>query len=115
MDQPPAKRKWFNSEIPLWGVLTFIVFPVSAWLVNLEFRVRTVEADAISMKKTYESVSRMVWQVDGMSQGFAEMKKTVESINTQNMDIWMLQREISDINCRTGGRCIDTPARRGKQ
>lgn len=113
MDQP-QKQKWFNSQIPLWGVLTFIVFPVASWLINLEFRVRTVESDAVVMKKTYESVSRMVWQVDGMAQGFSGLKEDVKSISTQQMDIWMLQREISDINCRTGGRCTDHPQRKSK-
>lgn len=113
MDEP-QKRRWFNTEIPLWGVLTFIVFPVALWLVNLEFRVRTVESDAVAMKKTYESVSKMVWQVDTMAQGFLEFKETVKAIKTQEMDLWMLQRDIADINCRTGGRCTDGPQRKGK-
>lgn len=105
--------RWFNTEIPLWGLLTVAV-SMGGWLVNLEYRVRTMEADGVVFKKTYESVGKMVWQVDAMAQGFLEVKDTVKANATQNMDIWMLQQQVSEINCRTGGRCIDQPARRSK-
>ncbi|MGU3629831.1 hypothetical protein [Comamonas sp. C24C] len=107
------ERRWFNTEIPLWGLLTMAV-SMGGWLVNLEYRVRTLEAESVVFKKTYESVGKMVWQVDTMTQGFLEIKDNVKAITTQNMDIWMLQREVSDINCRTGGRCVETPQRRAK-
>lgn len=106
-------RRWLDAKIPLWGLLT-VACSMGGWLVNLEYRVRTLEAESIVFKKTYESVGKMVWQVDTMAQGFLEVKDTMKAITTQNMDIWMLQQQVSEINCRTGGRCLDQPARRAK-
>lgn len=56
----------------------------------------------------------MVWQMDTMSKDFAEVRENVKAITPQSMDIWMLQREVSDLNCRTGGRCSDSPSRKAK-
>lgn len=107
------ERRWFNTEIPLWGLLTMAV-SMGGWLVNLEYRVRTLESESVVFKKTYESVGRMVWQVDAMSQGFVEFKDAMKAVTTQNMDLWMLQQQVTEINCRTGGRCIDHLPRRAK-
>lgn len=112
MDQPEKKR-WLATEIPLWGVITMAV-SMGGWLVNLEYRVRTLETESVAFKKTYESVGRMVWQIDTVAKDFAEVRESVKAISTQNMDIWMLQREVSDLNCRTGGRCVDPAIRKPK-
>lgn len=106
-------RRWLDAKIPLWGLLT-VAGSMGGWLVNLEYRARTLEAENAVFKKTYESVGKMAWQVETMAQGFIEVKDTMKSITTQNMDIWMLQQQVSEINCRTGGRCLDQPARRAK-
>lgn len=87
---------------------------MGGWLVNLEYRVRTLETESVAFKKTYESVGRMVWQIDTVAKDFAEVRESVKAISTQNMDIWMLQREVSDLNCRTGGRCVDPAIRKPK-
>lgn len=113
MNEKSADRRWFNTEIPLWGLLT-VAASMGGWLINLEYRMRNQEAETVVFKKTYESVGKMVWQVDTMAQGFLEVKDTMKAITTQNMDIWMLQQQVSEINCRTGGRCLDQPTRRAK-
>ena len=92
---------------------SMVVF-MGGWLVNLEYRVRTLETESVAFKKTYESVGRMVWQIDTVAKDFAEVRESVKAISTQNMDIWMLQREVSDLNCRTGGRCVDPAIRKPK-
>lgn len=111
--EPIEKKRWLSTEIPLWGVITMAV-SMGGWLVNLEYRVRTLETESVAFKKTYESVGRMVWQIDTVAKDFAEVRESVKAISTQNMDIWMLQREVSDLNCRTGGRCIDPAIRKPK-
>jgi len=111
--EPTEKKRWLSTEIPLWGVITMAV-SMGGWLVNLEYRVRTLETESVAFKKTYESVGRMVWQIDTVAKDFAEVRESVKAISTQNMDIWMLQREVSDLNCRTGGRCIDPAIRKPK-
>lgn len=113
MSVETKERKWFNTEIPLWGLLMLFV-SMGGWLVNLEYRVRTVETESVAFKKTYESVGRMVWQIDTVAKDFAEVRESVKAISTQNMDIWMLQREVSDLNCRTGGRCLEPAIRKPK-
>lgn len=111
--EPIEKKRWLSTEIPLWGVITMAV-SMGGWLVNLEYRVRTLETESVAFKKTYESVGRMVWQIDTVAKDFAEVRESVKAISTQNMDIWMLQREVSDLNCRTGGRCVDPAIRKPK-
>lgn len=111
--EPPEKKRWLSAEIPLWGLVTMAV-SMGGWLVNLEYRVRTLETESVAFKKTYESVGRMVWQIDTVAKDFAEVRESVKAISTQNMDIWMLQREVSDLNCRTGGRCVDPAIRKPK-
>lgn len=106
-------RRWFNTEIPLWGLL-MLAASMGGWLVNLEYRVRTLETESIAFKKTYESVGRMVWQMDAVAKDFAEVRENIKAITPQSMDIWMLQREVSDLNCRTGGRCAEAPNRKHK-
>lgn len=113
MSSETKERRWFNAEIPLWGIVTLAV-SMGGWLVNLEYRVRTQEAESAIHKKTYESVGRMVWQMDTVAKDFAEVRENVKAITTQSMDIWMLQREVSDLNCRTGGRCSESPVRKVK-
>lgn len=117
MSGDQKERRWFNTEIPLWGVIT-MVFTISVsmggWLFSLEYRVKTLEAESVVFKKTYESVGKMVWQIDTVAKDFQELRESVKAISTQNMDIWMLQREVSDLNCRTGGRCVDPAARKPK-
>lgn len=106
-------RRWLDAKIPLWGLLTVAVSMVG-WLVNLEYRIRTLEAESVVFKKTYESVGKMVWQVDAMAQGFLELKDAMKAITTQNMDIWILQQQVSEINCRAGRGCVDVPPRKIK-
>jgi len=113
MNVEPKESRWFNTEIPLWGLLMLAV-SMGGWLVNLEYRVRTLETESVAFKKTYESVGRMVWQMDAVAKDFAEVRENVKAITTQSMDIWMLQRDVSDLNCRTGGRCVEPSTRKAK-
>lgn len=110
-DEKP--KKWLSTEIPLWGVIMMAV-SMGGWVVNLEYRVRALEADAVTSKKAYEAVGRMAWQIDTVAKDFTEVRENLKAITTQSMDIWMLQREVSDLNCRTGGRCLDNSARKPK-
>ena len=111
--EPIEKKRWLNTEIPLWGLILACV-GMAGFLINFEFRMRTLENDSAAAKKISESVGRMAWQVDTVAKDFAEVRESVKAISTQNMDIWMLQREVSDLNCRTGGRCIDPAIRKPK-
>lgn len=87
---------------------------MGGWLVNLEYRVRSLEADSAAAKKAYESVGRMAWQLDAVAKDFAEVRENLKALTTQSMDIWMLQREVSDLKCRTGGQCVDHTTRKAK-
>lgn len=113
MSGEAKERRWLSTEIPLWGLLTLAV-SMGGWLVNLEYRVRTLEAESAAFKKTYESVGKMVWQIDTVAKDFGEVRENVKAITTQSMDIWVLQREVMELNCRTGGRCVEPQPRRTK-
>ncbi len=99
------QKRWFSYEIPLWGVLSVIVMPTALWLINLEFRLRSMETDAVAMKASYKNVDQLVWQMKAVQDTLLAMSGDMKTIARLNVDVLLLQRELDAINCRNGGRC----------
>ncbi len=103
-----AERGWLNRDIPLWGVITVtmsLLVTAGGWLVNLEFRLRSMETDAVAMKASYKNVDQLVWQMKAVQDTLLAMSGDMKTIARLNVDVLLLQREVDAINCRNGGRC----------
>lgn len=113
MSSETKERHWLNREIPLWGLI-MVAGSAAAWAVNIHFEVKNQAQELSSYKKTLESVTRMAWQMDTVAKDFSEVRENLKAITTQSMDIWMLQREVLELKCKTGGRCEEPQARKPK-
>lgn len=101
-------RGWLNREIPLWGVVTLVLSVLVAgggWLVNLEFRVRSMETDAVAFKSSYKAVEQAGWEMKSVAQNVSAMREDMKVIARLNVDVLILQRDVQELACRTGGRC----------
>lgn len=107
------ERHWLNREIPLWGLI-MVAGTICGWGANIHFDVKNQAIELAKYKNTHDSVTRMAWQMDTVAKDSAEIRENLKSITSLNMDIWMLQRQVMELECKTGGSCTTNTPKKPK-
>lgn len=104
MSGDQKERRWFNTEIPLWGMI-LAAAAMSGWVINFEFRMRAMEAKMPGYEKALESYSRIAWQMDSIKDDISAIRADMKTVAKLNLDVTILQNDLAALDCRTGGRC----------
>lgn len=102
--EPPEKKRWLITEIPLWGLI-MVLGSAAAWAINIHFEVKIQAAELAKYKSTHDSVSQMVWLMGTFKDDLTAIRSDMKTVAKLNLDVTILQNDLAALDCRTGGRC----------